>query len=106
MGDGRRIRGRYEYEDELAANSGDEKDCRGRSKVPVESRRVRWKCVRKVVLVYKKPIKASWSHPNVGRVAELTKMQQSLGSAAIMQNLLSQLQGPKRNATVVVHLSP
>ena len=69
------------------------KDCRGRSKVPVENRRVLRKCARKVVLV------GSLSKlPGHIPTRELNPMQQSLGSAAIMQNLISQLQGPRRNA--------
>ena len=87
-----------EYEeDELAANSGDEKRLQ-RAEQSAGRKQKSSKDVRKKGRFGRKPFKASWSHHNAGGVAELNPMQQSLGSAAMMQNLISQLQGPRRNA--------
>ena len=87
-----------EYEDEeLVANSGDEKRLQ-RAEQSAGRKQKSSKEARKKGRFSKKPFKASWSSPSVGGVAELTPMQQSLGSAALVQNLLSNLQGPRRNA--------
>ena len=63
-------------EDELAADSGDEKRLQ-RAEQRAGRKQKSSKEVRKKGRFSRKPFKALWSHPN----AELTPMQQSLGSA-------------------------